>query len=184
MRLIESELPGVVMFEPRIFTDDRGYFIETWHQRRYAEEGGLSEHFVQDNLSFSRRGVLRGLHYQHPRAQGKLVQALQGEIFDIAVDIRRGSPTFGRWVGMRLCSENGRQAYIPPGFAHGFQVLSETAMVLYKCTEFYCPADDASLAWDDPDLSINWPLADPILSPKDASAPRLETIPRDRLPAF
>ena len=175
MNIHKTELPGVVMIEPRIFRDDRGYFIETWQQNRYAAEAGLPSGFVQDNLSSSTKGVLRGLHYQHPRAQGKLVQVIQGEIFDVAVDIRVGSPTFLKWVGMRLTSADGRQAYIPPGFAHGFQVLSDTALVMYKCTDFYVPTDESSLAWNDPDVGIDWPIdeAAAIRSDKDRGHPPL-----------
>jgi dTDP-4-dehydrorhamnose 3,5-epimerase len=195
MNPIETRLPGVVIFEPRVFRDDRGEFLETWHQARYAA-AGLPEAFVQDNLSVSRRGVLRGLHYQHPLAQGKLVSVLEGEVFDVAVDIRRGSPTFARWVGMTLSGENRRQLYVPPGFAHGFYVTSDRALFLYKCTAYYAPSDEGSVLWNDPDLAIDWPLgqrsvvsgqssgADPILAPKDAAAPRLAGIPGDRLPQY
>ncbi|WZO99984.1 dTDP-4-dehydrorhamnose 3,5-epimerase [Isosphaeraceae bacterium EP7] len=184
MNIQKTELPGVVLIEPRIFRDDRGYFVETWQQERYAAEAGLPERFVQDNLSSSTKGVLRGLHYQHPRGQGKLVQVIQGEIFDVAVDIRVGSPTYLKWVGMQLTSADGRQAYIPPGFAHGFQVVSDTALVMYKCTDFYVPTDESSLAWDDPDVAISWPVDSPILSPKDADAPRAKDIAPGRVPRF
>jgi dTDP-4-dehydrorhamnose 3,5-epimerase len=184
MNIHKTELPGVLVIEPRIFRDDRGYFIETWQQQRYATEAGLPEQFVQDNLSSSTKGVLRGLHFQHPRAQGKLVQVIQGEIFDVAVDIRMGSPTYLKWVGMTLTSLDGRQAYIPPGFAHGFQVISDTALVMYKCTDFYVPTDESSLAWDDPEVGINWPIGTPNLSPKDAQAPRAADIADTRLPRY
>jgi dTDP-4-dehydrorhamnose 3,5-epimerase len=183
MKIVETELPGVVVIEPRIFGDERGFLFETWSRERYAE-AGLPASFVQDNVSFSRPGVLRGLHYQHPSGQGKLVTALQGEIFDIAVDIRQGSPTFGRWVGVMLSGESMRQIYIPPGFAHGFAVLGEPALVTYKCTDFYNPQHESSIRWDDPDLAIKWPAADPIVNAKDRAAPLLRDVPADRLPRF
>jgi dTDP-4-dehydrorhamnose 3,5-epimerase len=186
MNVVPTELPGVVILEPRVFRDDRGYFLETWSRDRYAA-AGLPAEFVQDNLSYSTRGVLRGLHYQHPRAQGKLVGVLRGEVYDVAVDIRRGSPTFGRWVGVTLSAENGRQLYVPVGFAHGFVVMGEEALFVYKCTAPYDPGGEGSIVWDDPDLGIRWPLpagAAPRLSPKDAAAPRLRDVPADRLPAY
>lgn len=181
MKITETELPGVLVLEPRVFRDDRGYFLESWNQARYAE-AGLPAAFVQDNLSYSTRGVLRGLHYQHPAAQGKLVCVLAGEVFDVAVDIRRGSPTFGRWVGVTLSAENGLQMYVPEGYAHGFLVTSESALFSYKCTRPYRPSDEGIVLWDDPDLGIAWPSAAPRLAPKDATAPRLRDIPHDRLP--
>jgi dTDP-4-dehydrorhamnose 3,5-epimerase len=183
MNVTETGLPGVLVVEPAVFRDDRGYLTEVWNQRRY-DDAGLGARFVQDNLSSSRRGVLRGLHYQHPAAQGKLVSALVGEVFDVAVDIRPDSPTFRRWVGVTLSAENNRQIYIPPGFAHGFAVLSETAVVLYKCTEFYTPSDEGSVRWDDPALGIEWPATSPILARKDAEAPLLAEIAPDRLPTL
>ena len=176
-----ADLPGVLLVEPEVHRDGRGFFLETHHERRYAAHG-IQGPFVQDNCSFSARGVLRGLHYQHPLAQGKLVFAIQGEIFDAAVDIRLGSPTFGRWAGARLSSESMAQIWVPPGFAHGFLTLSETALVVYKCTELYDPAGDASIAWDDPDIAIGWPPGRPTLSAKDARAPRLRDVDRSRLP--
>jgi dTDP-4-dehydrorhamnose 3,5-epimerase len=179
----ETRLPGVVIVEPAVYCDDRGFLTEVWSQRRY-DCVGLAIRFVQDNLSSSRCGVLRGLHYQWPAAQGKLVSVLHGEVFDVAVDIRTGSPTFGQWVGVTLSSDNKHQIYIPPGFAHGFAVLSETALVLYKCTEYYTPSDEGSIRWDDPALRIDWPVPDPTLAPKDAAAPLLADVPRGRLPAF
>jgi dTDP-4-dehydrorhamnose 3,5-epimerase len=181
MKLIETRLPGVVVIEPAVFRDDRGFLSEVWNQRRY-DDAGLGVRFVQDNLSSSKRGVLRGLHYQWPAGQGKLVSVLEGEVFDVAVDIRAGSPTFGEWVGASLSSDNKHQIYIPQGFAHGFAVLSETALVLYKCTEFYTPSDEGSVRWDDPAIGIAWPIVDPILAPKDAAAPRLADVPSGRLP--
>ena len=164
--------PGLKLFEPDVFRDARGEFLETWHAGRYA----MLPPFVQDNRSVSRRGVLRGLHYQHPNGQGKLVSVPMGEVFDVAVDIRRGSPTFGRWVGDRLSGENLRQLWIPKGFAHGFCVLSETVHLEYKCTDFYDGSDEIAIAWDDPEIGIDWPLdegAAPLLSDKDAGAPYL-----------
>lgn len=183
MNLIETRLAGVVILEPRVFHDSRGYFMETWNRARY-ESFGLPGTFVQDNLSSSVRGVLRGLHYQHPRAQGKLVTVLKGEVFDVAVDIRVGSPTFGQWVGVTLSEENKREFYIPPDFAHGFVVTSESALFSYKCTEYYDPKGEASLLWNDPGIGIEWPSGTPILSPKDEAAPRLDEISLDRLPRY
>jgi dTDP-4-dehydrorhamnose 3,5-epimerase len=183
MNLIETALPGVVIIEPKVFGDERGYFLETWNQARYAS-AGLPATFVQDNLSFSRRGVLRGLHFQNPNAQGKLVHVLQGEVYDVAVDIRLGSPTFGHWVAERLSAENKRQLYIPPGFAHGFCVVSETALFAYKCTDLYHPQTEGSVLWNDPDLAIPWPIADPELSNKDRAGIRLADVPRERLPVY
>lgn len=183
MKAIETALPGVLILEPRVFGDDRGYFLETWNGARYAELG-LPERFVQDNLSSSAKGVLRGLHYQHPNGQGKLVSVARGEVFDVAADIRPDSPSFGRWVGVTLSSENHRSLYIPPGFAHGFAVLSDEALFSYKCTEYYAPNCEASLIWNDPDLAIRWPVEEPRLSSKDLAAPRLRDVARDRLPTF
>ena len=176
MRLLPTEiLPEVVVVEPDVFKDDRGFFLETWHQRKYTGNG-LPETFVQDNHSFSIRNVLRGLHAQLRRPQGKLVRALQGEIFDVAVDIRPGSPTFGRWVGEILSGENFRQLWIPPGFAHGFSVLSETAHVLYKCTELYDREDEVCLLWNDPAIGIDWRVENPVLSDKDLQGRNLAEI--------
>ena len=176
MKVVETKLEGVLILEPRVFEDERGYFFETWNQARYRE-AGISADFVQDNLSLSHRGVLRGLHFQvPPRAQGKLVSVLQGSVFDVAVDLRTASPTFGQWVGVELSSENLRQMYIPEGFAHGFLVTSESALFSYKCTDVYSPQHERSLRWDDPEIGIEWPVADPILSPKDAAAPTMAEI--------
>ncbi len=180
MNVIETELPGVRIFEPKVFGDHRGFFVETFNAKRYADRG-LDSAFVQDNLSFSKYGTLRGLHYQNPHPQGKLVSVLQGEVFDVAVDIRRGSATFGKWVGVTLSAENKRQFYVPPGYAHGFCVTSETALFSYKCTDFYAPEADGGVLWNDPDLGIAWPVAEPTLSPKDAVAPRLKDIAPHRL---
>ncbi|MHB1254905.1 MAG: dTDP-4-dehydrorhamnose 3,5-epimerase [Dethiobacteraceae bacterium] len=183
MKVIETKLPGVMIVEPTVFGDARGFFMETWNQKRYAATG-LPLSFVQDNLSFSRQCTLRGLHFQHPNAQGKLVFVLQGEVFDVAVDIRFGSPTFGQWVGAILSADNKRQLYIPAGFAHGFFVVSETALFAYKCTDFYNPEAEGGIAWDDPDLSITWPDGKPILSDKDQNFPRLKELPSSKLPQY
>lgn len=181
MNVIATKLPGVFIIEPQVFGDARGFFLETWRQERYAEMG-IKEKFVQDNLSYSRRGVLRGLHYQQPHAQGKLVSVVHGEVFDVAVDIRVGSPTFGQWVGVSLTGENHRQLWIPPGFAHGFCVVSPTAYFTYKCTDIYTPQAEGGIIWNDPDIGVAWPLADVSLSEKDQVYPRLREIPADRLP--
>lgn len=167
MRVTETNLPGVVIIEPRVFEDDRGFFMETYNQREF-ETAGLPDTFVQDNHSRSARGVLRGLHFQFPQWQGKLVRVTEGEIFDVAVDIRPESARFGEWIGVTLSGANRHQLYIPEGFAHGFCVLSDTADVLYKCTSLYKPEDDKAIRWDDPDIGIGWPIANPEISPKDA----------------
>jgi dTDP-4-dehydrorhamnose 3,5-epimerase len=182
VKAIPTELPGVLIVEPDVHRDPRGFFVETYHQRKYSELG-IPGPLVQDNHSHSVRGTLRGLHAQLQRPQGKLVRAVQGEMFDVAVDIRRGSPTFGRWVGVVLSSENFRQLWIPPGFAHGFCVLSERVDVEYKCSDFYLPGDELTVLWSDPEIGIAWPIREPILSAKDAAAPRLAEI-RGRLPHF
>ena len=181
MKVIPTALPGVVIIEPKIFPDARGFFVETYNKERYVA-AGIDIDFVQDNLSFSSKGVLRGLHYQKPHAQGKLVYVLQGEVWDVAVDIRHGSPTFGEWTAVTLSSENKKQFYIPPGFAHGFCVMSETALFTYKCTNFYHPECDGGFRWDDPDIGINWPVTAPVLSEKDGKLPFLRDIPAGRLP--
>ena len=180
MKLTPKEIPDVILIEPDVFRDARGFFLETWHERKYAE-GGITGPFVQDNHSHSRRGSLRGLHAQRERPQGKLVRVVDGEVFDVAVDIRRGSPTFGKWVADRLSGENLRQLWIPPGFAHGFCVLSETVHLEYKCTDFYDAEDEIAIAWNDPEIGIDWPISDPTLSAKDAAAPRLRDL-LERLP--
>lgn len=182
MKVTETELPGVLIVEPRVFGDERGFFMETFHAKKY-EDVGIHGPFVQDNFSRSAKGILRGLHFQEPNAQGKLVQVLAGEVFDVAVDIRRGSPTFGKWVGVELSARNRRQLWVPAGFAHGFYVLSESADFHYKCTALYSPETERSIAWNDPELAIAWPLSgQPVLSAKDAAAPRLEDAPV--LPAY
>lgn len=169
MKSIPTEIPDVLLFEPVVYGDHRGFFLETWSARTFGA-AGLHEPFVQDNWSRSGRGTLRGLHYQIRRPQGKLVRVTQGEVFDIAVDMRRSSPTFGRWVGVWLSSENKRALYVPPGFAHGFYVTSESADFQYKCTDFYAPEWERTLAWNDPSIGIVWPIdrgGTPILSEKD-----------------
>lgn len=181
MKVTETSLPGVLVIEPKVFSDARGFFVETYNKGRYVASGILPE-FVQDNLSFSTRGVLRGLHYQNPHAQGKLVYVLQGEVWDVAVDIRSDSPHFGRWTAVTLSAENKRQFYIPPGFAHGFCVLSETALFTYKCTDLYYPECDAGVRWDDPELGIDWPVREPLLSAKDRNQPLLKDVQTGRLP--
>ena len=183
MRVRPTALPGVVIVEPRIFGDSRGSFWESWHQARYRD-AGIPETFVQDNVSRSVRGVLRGLHFQEPKAQGKLVSVLEGEVSDVAVDIRTGSPTFGQSVVFTLSGENRHQAYIPPGFAHGFCVKSEFALFIYKCTELYAPEAERGIIWNDPDLAIPWPVEQPIVSDKDARLPRLRDIGSQLLPAY
>ncbi len=167
MEVTRFDISGPLLIQPRVFKDARGFFLETYQQQRY-QEAGITEVFVQDNWSRSRRGTLRGLHYQIGRPQGKLVFVLQGEIFDVAVDLRKNSPTFKQWIGIRLSADSHQQFYIPPGFAHGFYVLSETADVFYKCTDFYAPECERTLLWNDPDVGIEWPLeGEPILSEKD-----------------
>ena len=180
----QTPIPGLIIIEPKVFGDERGFFKETFHAERYREEAGIKLPFVQDNHSRSRKGILRGLHYQIKNPQGKLVQAIQGEVFDMAVDIRRGSPTFGESFGILLTGDNHRQLYVPPGFAHGFCVLSDFADFSYKCTDFYNPADEGSIFWNDADLSIDWPLVDPTLSAKDAIAPMLCDIDEASLPIY
>ncbi|GAB4197825.1 MAG: dTDP-4-dehydrorhamnose 3,5-epimerase [Sandaracinaceae bacterium] len=183
MKVTETALPGVLLVEPKVFGDARGFFLETFHLERYRE-AGITLPFVQDNLSRSSRGILRGLHLQQPHAQGKLVWVPDGVVFDVAVDVRVGSPTFGRWVGFELSGENHRQLWIPPGFAHGFVVVSERCLFAYKCTDLYHPESELGVAWDDPDLGIEWPLRDVTLSSKDAKSPRLRDIDAARLPRF
>jgi dTDP-4-dehydrorhamnose 3,5-epimerase len=180
MNVIPCELQGLLILEPKVFGDARGFFMETWNQRRY-QESGITAQFVQDNISVSRRGALRGLHFQNPMTQGKLVSVWQGEVFDVAVDLRQSSPTFGKWHGLNLSSENKRQFYVPPGFAHGFLVLSDTAMFHYKCTDFYSPKDELTVRWDDPEIGIKWPAGQPTLSERDAKGLRLRDVPREKL---
>ncbi len=182
MNIVKTPLPGVIVIEPKVFGDDRGFFVETWQAERYAEAG--LPPFVQDNLSRSAGGVLRGLHFQEPDAQGKLVQVLQGEVFDVAVDIRVGSETFGQWHGVTLSAANKRQFFVPAGFAHGFVVTSDTALFAYKCTVLYRPQHDHSLRWNDERLGIDWPVAAPTLSAKDSNAPGLAEIREGELPTI
>ena len=181
LKVTETSLPGVLIFEPDVFADERGFFLETFSRDKYAEFG-LDRTFVQDNHSRSSRGVLRGLHYQLNRPQGKLVYAVRGEIFDVAVDIRRGSPTFARWFGVTLSDENHRQLFVPECFAHGFCVLSDVADVTYKCTDVYVPGDDFGVLYSDTRIGIDWPVEIPMLSPKDANNPTLADVPPERLP--
>ena len=183
MKITNTQLPGVVIIEPDVFGDSRGFFMETYHKERYMATG-IDTEFVQDNLSFSTKGTLRGLHFQYPHSQAKLVQVFRGEVFDVAIDIRKGSPTFGKWFGTTLSSDNKQQLFIPAGFAHGFCVLSETALFSYKCTEFYSPADERGILWSDPEIGIEWPINDPLLSDNDAQHPCLKDVNPERLPPF
>ncbi|MBN6110011.1 dTDP-4-dehydrorhamnose 3,5-epimerase [Xanthomonas bonasiae] len=183
MNVIETSLPGCKVVEPAVFGDTRGYFFEAWNAERFAQHG-LETAFVQSNVSASSKGVLRGLHYQWPRPQGKLVSVLEGEVYDVAVDIRRGSPYFGRWVAAVLSAENKKQFWIPEGFAHGFAVLSERAVFSYLCTDVYVKEADASVRWDDAAIGVDWPISQPLLSAKDAVAPFLADIAEDRLPVY
>ena len=183
MNVVETDLPGVLVVEPEVFGDARGFFMESWNGARYSE-AGLPDGFVQDNLSFSARGVLRGLHFQNPNPQGKLVSVLWGEVFDVAVDIRVGSPTFGRWTGATLSAENKRQLYVPPDFAHGFLVTSEAALFFYKCTDYYDPASEGTVLWNDSEIGIEWPTGAPTLSDKDCAAPALREFPEGALPRY
>lgn len=183
MKVIQTGLPGCAVIEPAVFGDERGAFYETFNADRFAE-AGLPTRFVQSNVSTSTRGVLRGLHYQWPRPQGKLVTVLEGEVYDVAVDIRRGSPTFGRHEAVILSAENKRQFWIPEGFAHGFAVLSERAVFSYLCTEVYVREADAGIAWNDAQVAVDWPVADPQLSDKDQRAPFLADVPEERLPVY
>lgn len=183
MKILPTALEGVLVVEPNVLRDARGFFLETWQAARYRE-AGIALPFVQDNLSRSRRGTLRGLHLQHPRDQGKLVGVPLGRVLDVAVDVRIGSPTFGRHVAVELSDESHRQLWIPPGFAHGFQVLSDEALFAYKCTDLYDPTCELGVRWDDPDLGIVWPVESPTVSAKDAALPRLSEIDRARFPRY
>ncbi|TNC87729.1 dTDP-4-dehydrorhamnose 3,5-epimerase [Thalassolituus sp.] len=180
MEVIKTSLEGVVIIEPKVFGDERGFFLETFQADRYREQAGIDLPFVQDNHSRSAKGVLRGLHFQKTKPQGKLVRVVRGEVFDVAVDIRQGSPTFGQWEGVILSEENKRQFWVPPGFAHGFVVLSDVADFEYKCTDYYDPSDEGSLAWDDPEVAVQWPLdkldGAPQLSAKDSEAGSLASL--------
>ena len=183
MKVERTKIEGPLIIEPAVHGDERGFFVETYSRDRYAD-AGLPRDFVQDNLSMSTKGILRGLHLQHPNDQGKLCSVLQGEVFDVAVDVRVGSPSFGQWVGVTLSSDNKRQFYVPPGFAHGFCVLSDRAMFSYKCTDFYSARDEVSLAWNDREIGIDWPVESPRLSARDRQNPRLRDIPEERLPRY
>ena len=173
MKISHSKLKGCVIIEPRVFGDERGFFLETFQAFRYEQEAGIDLPFVQDNHSRSARGVLRGLHFQKTKPQGKLVRVVRGEVYDVAVDIRKGSATFGEWEGVILSEDNKKQFWVPPGFAHGFVVLSDIADFEYKCTDFYDSTDEGSILWSDPDLGIQWPVQNPIVSAKDAVAKQL-----------
>jgi dTDP-4-dehydrorhamnose 3,5-epimerase len=185
MQVIDTEIPEVKIIEPKVFGDERGFFYESFSAERYKEFAGINEVFVQDNLSRSSKGVLRGLHYQLEQTQGKLVSATRGSVFDVAVDVRIGSPYFGNWVGVELSERNGRQLWVPKGFAHGFIVVSETADFSYKCTDYYHPQSEKSILWDDPDIGIDWPdNINPLLSEKDQAGVQLKDMPESELPLF
>lgn len=173
MNVVKTSLQGCVTIEPKVFGDDRGFFLEAFHTSRYADMVGISVPFVQDNHSRSSKGVLRGLHFQKTKPQGKLVRVVRGEVFDVAVDLRKGSSTFGQWEGVILSEENKKQFWVPPGFAHGFVVISDIADFEYKCTDYYDQSDEGSILWSDPDLGISWPMENPILSDKDRNANKL-----------
>ncbi|MFQ5508353.1 MAG: dTDP-4-dehydrorhamnose 3,5-epimerase [Leptospirillia bacterium] len=183
MKFHTTPLPGLIRVEPTVFGDARGFFMETYHAEKYRE-GGIEAVFVQDNHSASVKGTLRGMHYQLGRPQGKLVRVVFGEIFDVAVDIRKGSPTFGQWYGVTLSEQNRMQLYVPVGFAHGFCVTSERAEVIYKCTDIYYPEGDRGILWSDPAIGIDWPVSDPVLSDKDRAARTLANVPDDELFTF
>lgn len=183
MNVIPSTLREVLIVEPKVFGDARGFFVETWQHERYLSHG-IGPKFVQDNMSRSSRGVLRGLHYQWPNPQGKLVSVADGEVLDVAVDIRVGSPTFGRWTAVRLSAENKRQLFVPPGFAHGFTVLSETALFVYKCTEPYMPQFDRGVRYDDPAIAVDWETTNPTMSTKDIGLPLLADVAPENLPRY
>lgn len=183
MKIHPTHLDGAVIIEPKVFEDTRGFFLETYQETRYREKGIICS-FVQDNLSYSIKDTLRGLHFQYPHSQAKLVSVIKGEVFDVAVDIRKGSPNYGRWVGVTLSSENHRQLFIPEGFAHGFCVLSDDAVFSYKCSEFYYPHAEHGIVWNDPEIGIEWPVASPLLSEKDGRYPLLNDMPESALPVF
>jgi dTDP-4-dehydrorhamnose 3,5-epimerase len=182
VRVVSTDLPGVLIIEPDVHQDTRGFFLETYHAAKY-QAAGISDSFVQDNHSRSVQGTLRGLHLQLRRPQGKLVRVIEGEVFDVAVDVRVGSPTFGRWVGVTLSAANFLQCYVPPGFAHGFAVVSPVAQVEYKCTDVYDPDGELGIAWNDPAIGIDWPIAEPLLSARDMQHPPLAAL-MERLPLF
>jgi dTDP-4-dehydrorhamnose 3,5-epimerase len=185
VKILDLNLSGALLIQPDVYADERGFFLETWRKSSYEDKDFPSVDFLQDNHSRSARGVLRGLHYQKNFPQGKLVQVIRGRVFDVAVDIRVGSPDFGRWVGHELSDDNHHQMWIPPGFAHGFRTLSETADLTYKCTETYRPDDDLGIIWDDPHIAIQWPIGEPLLSDKDKTLPTLSDAGNaGRLPVF
>ena len=181
MKIVKTSLSGLLIVEPKVFADGRGYFLETFQHLRYRESGMPAE-FVQDNLAFSYKGVLRGLHFQIQYPQAKLIQAVAGEIFDVAVDVRPGSATFGRWFAVRLSAQNRRQLFVPEGFAHGYCVTSETATVIYKCSDYYHPEDEGGVLWSDPQVGIEWPISHPVVSDKDSQLPALAALGPDQLP--
>ncbi|MDH5444166.1 MAG: dTDP-4-dehydrorhamnose 3,5-epimerase [Gammaproteobacteria bacterium] len=183
MNIIETNLPGVLLIEPKVFGDQRGFFLETFQAERYKEIG-IELDFVQDNLSRSSKGVLRGLHYQLNYPQGKLVSVIRGKVFDVAVDIRQGSPHFGKWFGAELSDENHHQLYVPPGFAHGFCVMSDTVDFQYKCTDYYHPEDEVGIIWNDPSIAVDWSIADPTLSDKDKQLLALSELSSEQLPKY
>lgn len=183
LQRVETSLPGVYVIQPKVFRDPRGFFLESYHREKYIELG-IRDNFVQDNHSCSIKGVLRGLHYQLRRPQAKLCRVVEGEALDVAVDVRIGSPNFGKWVSVILSSENHNQIYIPAGFAHGFLTLSDSVQFLYKCTDYYDPADERGILWNDPDLGIFWGISDPVLSEKDKQHLPLTRIPREFLPEY
>jgi dTDP-4-dehydrorhamnose 3,5-epimerase len=183
MKVKETELKGVLIIEPAVYADARGFFLETYHKDRYRESG-INSVFVQDNMSFSRKRTVRGLHFQHPQDQAKLVQVVKGTIFDVIVDIRRESPTFGKWTGAYLSDEQNRQIFIPEGFAHGFCVISEYAVFMYKCSDFYARECERGILWSDPDINIKWPVKNALVSEKDIKLPRLRDLATDSLPAY
>jgi len=183
MKVTPQAIPDILLIEPQVFGDERGFFKETFHAERY-KNAGMPLPFVQDNLSRSRRGILRGMHLQHPYDQGKLVSVVEGEVFDVTIDVRVGSPSFGKWLGFLLSAENHRQLYVPPGFAHGFCVTSESALFSYKCTDLYHPEHELGVAYSDPDLGIEWPIKEPLVSAKDAAYPRLSQIDPAKLPRY
>lgn len=183
MNVIETKLPGVLILEPRVFSDQRGFFVETFRETA-LHEAGIGETFVQDNHSRSSKGILRGLHYQLVQPQGKLVRVSRGKVFDVAVDVRKDSPTFGQWFGAVLDDESLRMMYVPPGYAHGFVVPSEVADFIYKCTNYYHAESEQCITWNDPDIGITWPISDVSLSTKDQSAPNLSQQPAEKLPSY
>ena len=183
MKIITTSIEGILIIEPKTFEDNRGFFMETYHQKRF-NAFGINTTFVQDNLSYSLKNTLRGLHFQIKHPQAKLIQVISGEIFDVAVDLRPGSATFGKWIGIHLSDENKRQLFIPKGFAHGFCVLSEFALFYYKCSDFYAPEDEGGVIWSDPDIGIEWPVENPIISKKDNQFQKLSGLTAEKLPSF